>query len=906
MTTREVQALLVGLHKDERAVLTGEGRRSTVQESMGKNKGSKKMDSNGEEEKPTPSDIGVSKSKEKTKKKTEMESAKKTKSSHKKKRSKDDMPDHETPPAKKQKSRHKKKDKDEKHDETQAKKKKLQEMGKNKGSDKIKIDTSSEETPTKCTTSIIDEVIRKSKEKRKESVPPAKKTKSTEKQHKDTKSGEKPKAKKEKKKILSDIEDLEKPGTSAKKEKKKKKMLSDSEDHEKPGTSEKKEKKMILSGSEDDAKKRVSGKKKKGKRNMSKSDLFKQHQRDEELRDLQEAVRRSMADMKQQQKALRKLSRERFGVSSSESSDDYDTPDAHLTGDESDEVSNDEYVESAPHTPVFVGVEVETLSKRKPFIPTLDISTTDDEGDDEGDDAGEELVQKKKKKRTKKRGPNPPHPPDSDDDPEPGRAYPPDRFGWTRSVSSVKKEKFDGRSHRVQSLTPTPTLTVIRPIIALFYFLQFFSQRLFALITTWTNVNLRGADKKETTVEEIKAWFGIRVLMGLVRLPCTEHYWSSQPGFNNELVCRTMTKNRFDAISQHLACANPADDPDHIKEEKHRYLHMRAHPLYALQELWDSVVRRCQRKYNLKQHLAIDEAMIKYKGFKACVKKFFLPMKPIRSGFKIYAMAESNTGYMCNFLVHQYVEGGVKMKDITLQVAQPFLDRYHHIYTDKLYTSIPLAKELLAERTYLTGAIKTISKEWPVDLSGTIAKNPHGYEKIKKMPKTPRGTMYIRQNADLTAVLWKDSRVVSILSSAHDGFRDKRTDRVTRKVKEEGSKVAKEEDIPAPTQVIDYIKNMGGVDRADQLRAYYSCSRKSQKWWRKILYFLVDIARVNAWICFKHHYMQKAKESKTDEESDDLPTLVDYEDWIPPVRKVWRRRQKAQNIQPSQWHWQRA
>ncbi len=43
---------------------------------------------------------------------------------------------------------------------------------------------------------------------------------------------------------------------------------------------------------------------------------------------------------------------------------------------------------------------------------------------------------------------------------------------------------------------------------------------------------------------------------------------------------------------------------------------------------------------------------------------------------------------------------------------------------------------------------------------------------------------------------------------------------------------------------------MGGVDRSDQLRSYFTCTRKSSIWWKQLLYFLIDIARVNGYICY--------------------------------------------------------
>lgn len=112
--------------------------------------------------------------------------------------------------------------------------------------------------------------------------------------------------------------------------------------------------------------------------------------------------------------------------------------------------------------------------------------------------------------------------------------------------------------------------------------------------------------------------------------------------------------------------------------------------------------------------------------------------------------------------------------------------------------------------------------------------------------------MYFRQNGKLTYTLWRDSSVMSILSTAHQAFRNKLTDTLTQNFSMNGIEPRKEHPIPAPRQVIDYTSFMGGVDRADQLRSYHTCARKSQMWWKQLLYFIIDIARVNAWICYKH------------------------------------------------------
>ncbi|XP_072014994.1 piggyBac transposable element-derived protein 4-like [Amphiura filiformis] len=265
---------------------------------------------------------------------------------------------------------------------------------------------------------------------------------------------------------------------------------------------------------------------------------------------------------------------------------------------------------------------------------------------------------------------------------------------------------------------------------------------------------------------------------------------------------------------------------------------MRSDPMYPLKGIWEAVRKSCNRKYNCRQQLAVDEAMIKYKGYRAKVRKFFMQTK-------------SATGFMCNFVCLEWGgEVSVKMVDITLDVTNTHTGVFHHVFTDKLYSSIEVAKRLLSLDTYFMGTIKISSKDWPVDLSSNPQKNPN-HQKVTTMAKTPPGTIYTRQSGQLTAILWKESKTVSLLSTAHQGYRDKDEGFLMRKRKDDGMKKRKSTWVNAPPQAVSYTECMGGVDRADQLRAYYTCSRKSQKWWNKILYFLVDICRVNGYICYK-------------------------------------------------------
>ena len=59
--------------------------------------------------------------------------------------------------------------------------------------------------------------------------------------------------------------------------------------------------------------------------------------------------------------------------------------------------------------------------------------------------------------------------------------------------------------------------------------------------------------------------------------------------------------------------------------------------------------------------------------------------------------------------------------------------------------------------------------------------------------------------------------------------------------------------VPCPKSIIDYNTYMGGVDRGDQLRGYYSCRSKSRKFYKYIYHFLLDVTITNVYILHRNH-----------------------------------------------------
>ena len=144
---------------------------------------------------------------------------------------------------------------------------------------------------------------------------------------------------------------------------------------------------------------------------------------------------------------------------------------------------------------------------------------------------------------------------------------------------------------------------------------------------TWTQL----------TVEELRAFFGFSILMGLNHLPSetitTMHYAP---------IADVISRQRFRDISRYLQFV----DNDHLV--------LRGDPSYdrlgKVRPLIEHLGERFEALYNPTQNVAVDEAMIKFQGRSSL--KQYMPMKPIKQGIKVWVLADSANGYFHKFDIY--------------------------------------------------------------------------------------------------------------------------------------------------------------------------------------------------------------------------------------------------------------
>ncbi|XP_064624550.1 piggyBac transposable element-derived protein 4-like [Lineus longissimus] len=142
---------------------------------------------------------------------------------------------------------------------------------------------------------------------------------------------------------------------------------------------------------------------------------------------------------------------------------------------------------------------------------------------------------------------------------------------------------------------------------------------------------------KPSTPEEIRAFTGINILMGIKDYPEYGDYWSADSALGDKFISSIMTKNTYEQLCKYLHCSNPNVIDRHDKLDKVRWF------IVVLNENFP-------RMFKAGENISIDEAMVKFDGRLAW--KQYIPKKPIKWGIKIWCLCDSGTGYTLAFKVY--------------------------------------------------------------------------------------------------------------------------------------------------------------------------------------------------------------------------------------------------------------
>ena len=314
-------------------------------------------------------------------------------------------------------------------------------------------------------------------------------------------------------------------------------------------------------------------------------------------------------------------------------------------------------------------------------------------------------------------------------------------------------------------------------------------------------------------VEELMAYIGMVIAMGLVKLPSVLDYFTTEPILSHPWFPSILSRDRFLLISRYFHISN---DSQFLGDK-----------LCKIRPFIDHLIRAFQKHWTPHREISIDEQMIGTRCRISFIQ--YMPKKLVKFGVKNWVLADSVMPNVCNFQIYtgkneRTPEVGLSHR-VVMDLVEPYLNKGHRLFMDNFYSSPALYQELYENKTLARGTVRQDRKGMPAELM------------TKNTPTYTRGQSTFLKHKNITVVRWKDKRDVFALSTFHSN--------------------ACNDELPHKPEMIEtYNQFMNGVDRADQLLSYYSLDKKSRKWWKKVFWRLLELCITNV------HQIRKFTDNK--------------------------------------------
>ena len=245
---------------------------------------------------------------------------------------------------------------------------------------------------------------------------------------------------------------------------------------------------------------------------------------------------------------------------------------------------------------------------------------------------------------------------------------------------------------------------------------------------------------KDVTMQEVRAFIGVVLQMGLVQLSDIKDYWSTHTTLNFPFFRSIFSRDR---LLQILWMLHVGDASSTTRRSK-------------IQPFLNRIIPLFQQCLTPRRQLSIDEAMIAFRG--QIYFRQYIRGKPEPWGIKAYVLSESATGYMYNLIIYYGRETQLVVTDhnhtanVVLSLISPLVDHGYDLYTDRFYTSPLLASELLKQKVTLTGTVMVNRKDMPAAVKGR---------------KQQKGDVDTYTKREMVVMQWTDKRTITTLSTKH-------------------------------------------------------------------------------------------------------------------------------------------
>jgi hypothetical protein len=346
------------------------------------------------------------------------------------------------------------------------------------------------------------------------------------------------------------------------------------------------------------------------------------------------------------------------------------------------------------------------------------------------------------------------------------------------------------------------------------------------LVNSWAELTNAAAHVgwAETDAEELLAFLGVHICMGIDFLPQTRMYWSADT--LHPTIANVLSRDRFEQLNRYFTVSERDSDA------------APRNPFSSVRSFIGALNHSFPQHWRPGRHLALDESMVSFRG-RSDIKQF-VPGKPHPHGYKIWVLGNEN--YMLQFQLYQGKAAvGPSIHDMVMELTSLYRKSHHVLYIDTLFTSPTLVTSLFNVGIRVCGSVK---------------RNRIGMPCKEQLPPAAtdalaKGAALQMQKGDakvLTLCAWKDKRLILLLYNHIDP-------RLSTSL-QRWSEAGEIYQLPCPQAIRDYFQHARAVDVVNQLHYSYAPGRRSRRCATRLVWWLIDICILNAfrlWQCDHPH-----------------------------------------------------
>ena len=210
-----------------------------------------------------------------------------------------------------------------------------------------------------------------------------------------------------------------------------------------------------------------------------------------------------------------------------------------------------------------------------------------------------------------------------------------------------------------------------------------------------------------TDVTELKAFFGMHLVMGYHTLPALRDYWSTDPDLGVPYLANGMCFKRFEEIRRNLHFNDNVQMTDRNDPGDDRAFKLRP-VLKDFNECFLAAMEPTRFE-------SIDEHMIRFK--ERNIMKQYVKGKPIQWGFKMWCRCDSKSEYLFEFDLytgkkHGGMEYGLR-EGVVLSLTEKLEGLKRQVYFDNFLNSPLLQAALFHKKIFSAGTVRINRKNVP-------------------------------------------------------------------------------------------------------------------------------------------------------------------------------------------------